>query len=333
MPAEVASRLTTRAYQQGDEAAILDLFMRSFHVQRDLEHWRWKYQRNPWGNEHITLVFDEERLVGHYAGYAVPFFDRGVDAVSHQIGDTMTEVSVRHVGRGPTSVLGRAAAHFYETFCDRQVAFNYGFNVSNIQRFSVRFLRSDVVGPVAYRARNLRTQPMPAIGRLSRRIRGYQLEVVTRVSADWDVLFDHVAPAYEFLVRRDARYVQWRYLDCPDVRYIVVSIRRWKRLVGWIVYRVRENRFVVGDALVDPNELDALEVALRHLVHTHPVELVEAWFPERPKWLQRSLENTGLTLQSEPQDLSVMCVPFAWADATVRMRDRLYYTAGDSDLF
>ena len=47
---------------------------------------------------------------------------------------------VRHVGRGPTSILGRTALHFYETFCEGKVAFNYGFNVANIQRFSLKFL-------------------------------------------------------------------------------------------------------------------------------------------------------------------------------------------------
>jgi hypothetical protein len=87
-----------------------------------------------------------------YAGYTVPFrlfgaerTARSRDLLAHQIGDTMTDPSVRHLGRGPTSVLGRTALHFYETFCEGRVAFNYGFNVANIQKFSLRFLRSDRV--------------------------------------------------------------------------------------------------------------------------------------------------------------------------------------------
>ena len=35
----------------------------------------------------------------------------------------------------------------------------------------------------------------------------------------------------------------------------------------------------------------------------------------------------------EPQDLALMCVPFARPDAVARMREALYYTWGDSDLF
>src|SRR4051812_36992230 len=147
MPAD--ERFTIRAYRPGDEAPILDLFNRSFpHAPRSLEHFRWKYQRNPFGNEKISLAFDPAgALVGHYAGY--PLRLTTGDLV-HQIGDTMTDPAVRHVGRGPTSILGRVAQHFYETFCEGQVAFNFGFNVANIQKFSTRFLRATRVAPVAY---------------------------------------------------------------------------------------------------------------------------------------------------------------------------------------
>src|SRR5205814_3858668 len=127
MPAD--ERFVTRAYEPGDEAAILDLFARSFHAPRTLEHFDWKYRRNPYGNAHISLAFDDEgRLVGHYAAYPVPFRDGDRDLIAHQVGDTMTDKSVRHIGRGPTSVLGITALHFYETFCQNRVAFNYGFN-------------------------------------------------------------------------------------------------------------------------------------------------------------------------------------------------------------
>src|SRR3954471_19075480 len=132
-----ADRIVVRAYRPGDEEAILDLFARSFHVSRTPEHWRWKYQDDPYGREHITVIFDESQLVGHYAGYPVPFSVYGVDVLAHQIGDTMTDPAIRHVGRGPSSVLGRAARHFYDTFCEGRIGFNYGFNVANIQKFSM----------------------------------------------------------------------------------------------------------------------------------------------------------------------------------------------------
>lgn len=327
--------LTLRSYGEGDERAILALFARAFpHAPRTPEHFRWKYRQNPFGNEHISLAFAGEQLVGHYAGYPVPFriFDtpaRSRDVLAHQIGDTMTDVTVRHVGRGPSSVLGRTALHFYERFCDERVAFNYGFNVANIQKFSLRFLRSDRVESVTYRMAPV----PPPITRYERWMRGYSLKLVRDPGREFDAFFDRVAPAYRFCVLRNAAYLRWRYLTRPDAPYYLVSIRKWGTLAGWIVFDVRGDRFLIGDALFDPEFPDAPEVLLRHVVPSYPVSAIEGWFPPRPRWFHAILTALGFESRPEPQDLSVMCVPFAERNAVARMREDLYYTWGDSDLF
>jgi hypothetical protein len=313
MPADskrdlIDARFTTRAYRPGDETAILELFARSFpHAPRTLAHFFWKYRDNPFGKEHISLTFDADgRLVAHYSGYLVPFRADGLDFLAHQIGDTMTDVSIRHVGRGPTSILGRTALHFYEHFCERRVAFNYGFNVANIQKFSLRFLRSDRVEPVTYRARDLRAHPLRPIPRGFRWIRGIQLELVNEITTEWDELFERAAPSYGLCVARNAAYVRWRYLQCPDIPYIVVAVRKWRRLVGWIAYRIRDNRLAWGDAFFDPAHADAMNVALRHIVPLHAVDTIEAWFPPRPRWFDAILDDLHFETRPEPQDLSVM---------------------------
>ncbi|HEX8408087.1 MAG TPA: GNAT family N-acetyltransferase [Thermoanaerobaculia bacterium] len=320
----------TRAFEAGDERQILELFARAFpHAPRSLEHFVWKYRDNPFGNGRISLSFNDGQLVAHYAGYSVPFHAFGRDELAHQIGDTMTDVSIRHIGRGPTSILGRTALHFYAHFCEGQVAFNYGFNVGNIQKISLRYLRSDRVEPVTYRV----AAPPKPIRKVSRWLRGYQLELVRQTTQEWDEFFARVANAYKFLVSRDAAYVRWRYLQCPDTEYAVVAIRKWRKLVGWIAFRIRENRFTWGDALFDPKHPDAVEVVLRHVVPSCPVDTIEAWFPPRPTFFDALLRDLGFETRPEPQDLSVMCVPFTWPDVVERMRSDFYYAWGDSDLF
>jgi len=325
-----ADDVLIRRYQAGDEQKILELFARSFHASRSLESWRWKFADDPWGRERISLAFAEDgTLIGHYAGYPTPFAIDGRRVIANQIGDTMTEKSIRHVGRGPTSILGRTALHFYEHFCEGQVAFNYGFNVANIQKFSLRFLRSDRVEPVTYRVCSAQT--FLRVPRHHRWPLGYHFELVQQTTPEWDDLFARAAPSYGFLVERNARYVRWRYLGCPGVPYVVVAVRKWTRLIGWIVFRIRDNRLTIGDALFDPNWPDAFGMLLRHVVPSYPVELVEGWFPPRPAWFDSVLRECGFQVLPEPQDLSVMCVPMP--DAVATMRERLYYTWGDSDLF
>jgi hypothetical protein len=271
--------------------------------------------------------------VAQYAGYPVPLADNGRALVANQIGDIMTDRSVRHIGRGPTSILARTASHFYDAFCRGKVAFNYGFTTAAHREISVRFLGSDAVEPAPYRVRDLTANPFPRLGRRERWPRGWQLELVRDFGPEYDDFFDRVAPAYRFLVRRDARYLRWRYLECPDVPYFVVAVRKWRRLVGWSVFGVRDRRLAWGDALFDPRYPNAVQVLLRHVVPSYPVDRIDGWFPARPHWFDGVLRELGFESRPDPQDLSLMCVPFDEPDASARMADRLYYTYGDSDLF
>lgn len=325
-------RFVTRRFEDGDEAAVLDLFDRSFHVPRTTAHFDWKYRRDPFGSQHISVTYEFDRLVGNYGAYVVPIYDAGGRSFAHQIGDVMTDPSVRHVGRGPSSILGRTALHFYETFCEGRVAFNYGFTVGTHQKFSLRFLRSDRVEPVPYRLLDLAQRPLSKLMRGERYAHGWRIEVASSLGAEATEMFGRVASQYGFLVRRDAEYLRWRYFDRPDERYFVVAIRKWWKLVGWSVFRARGEVLSWVDALFDPRWPDAPAALLRQFAGGLDVRTIEGWFPRRPAWFDVILRELGFEDRPEPQDLSLMCVPFLLSDATARMRESLYYTMGDGDL-
>jgi len=103
--------------------------------------------------------------------------------------------------------------------------------------------------------------------------------------------------------------------------------------VGWLVVRMREDRLTIGDLLLDPDHADVLEAALRHLAASFPARSFEMWCPPRPAWLHEILDGLRLRLEPEPQNLSVMCVPFAESEAPAKIADSLFYTMGDGDLF
>ncbi|MEL7058527.1 MAG: GNAT family N-acetyltransferase [Acidobacteriota bacterium] len=322
-----------RPYRAGDEHDILRLFAPSFHATRGLAHWRWKYLDNPWGATRITAArAPDGKLVAHYAAYPVPMCDGAAEWIALQVGDTMTAPEVRAVGRGPTSLLGRAARHFYAAFCDDRVAFNYGFNTGNIRRFSERFVRAEKVEDVAYRTRG--AEPPEVAGRR------LDVRAVREVGGAFDRFFERVAGVYPLLIRRDAIYLRWRYLDCPDEPpFLLFSARRSVgpfrgRLVGWAVFRRRGAMLRWVDALVDPAEPNVgpalLAAAARHPM-ADTVQGVEAWFPDRPLWWHRTLEDLGFVRRPEPDELALMCVPHQVGDAAQRLR-RAYYTLGDGDL-
>ena len=328
-----------RSFQDGDEEQILPLFRRSFFVERSVERFRWEYQENPYGNRKISEAFTEDgRLVAHYAGYPVRFHSETRGALSAlQVGDTMTEPSVRHVGRGPTSLLGRTVRHYYARYCQGQVAFNYGVNTGNIQRFSMSFVGARRLEDLPYHVRDARALvPVPPSWRT--RLGGWRVERVHHFDERWDELFHRVRGAYRLLIERDARYLEWRYARCPDVEYHIWAVFRRSRLMGWSVFRHRGDRgerLAWGDALFDPSAPAALPLLLAHVLAApehRSTEQVETWLTSRPAWWSERVRALGFESRPEPQELGFVFVPFE-LDPEKDFREALYYTMGDSDLF
>lgn len=322
-----------RPYEEGDEAAILELFPACFHVTRGDDHWRWKYRHNPFGDTAISLALsDGNELGAHYAGYAMPFYYHlGKEAKlfpALQMGDTMTNPSFRHAGGGRSGLLARTVRHFFALHRGGPYGFFYGFNTGPIQRFCRWFIGGSRVEPVGYWRYD-----SPAPGR-AWTTAGYRVEPLVRASHDLDRLFRQAAPHYGFLVKRNARYLHWRYFSCPDTQYLVLGVRRWHRLVGWGAFRLHEDRLIWGDSFIHPRHrrsAGALLSAARAALGDG-TEPVEAWFSSRPTWWTAQVRELGFERLPQPQGLGFMALPDGEPEATEHLPD-LYYTMGDGDLF
>lgn len=326
-----------REYRPGDEFQILAIFQGSFFVQRSRERWRWEYQDNPYGNLHISAAFaGDGQLVAHYAGYPVRFWCGGerMPLAALQIGDTMTLPAVRSVGRGPTSLLARTARHFYARYCEGRVAFNYGFNTGNIQRFSMSFVGARRLEDLPYHRLALPAPRLAVASGLLARFAGWRESRVDEFDERWDALFARIAPAYGMLIERDATYLDWRYRRCPGTDYFIAACERRGRLAGWAVFRRREERVQWVDALIDPAQPQAIARLLAFALaapENRGVRAVEAWISARPAWWRPLFTELGFVAEPEPNALGMVFVPFA-IDPEDEMRRSLFYMMGDSDL-
>lgn len=321
-----------RSYSAGDEEAILRLFPACFHVERGIEHWRWKYVENPWGDPKISMAFSPGgEFASQYASYPVPFWEAdepGRASLALQMGDTMTNPTFRAAGTGRSGLLARTVRHFFSIHRDGTCDFFYGFNTGPIQRFCRWFIGGSDVTQVAYWRLALDPPPEWKPGR-------YRVERVEKTGPAWSRFFERVAPHYGFLVRRDERWLDWRYLRCPDADFVLLAARRWGRLVGWCVFRRRDDRLVWGDALFDPRHAAAAESILATAVREPDLagaSRLVAWFPPRPAWWHERLPGLGLAEEPEPDGLSMVALADGREDSIERLR-RLYYTMGDGDLF
>ncbi len=322
------------SYQPGDEHGIIELFHRCFHPDRTLDHWRWKYELAPRGQRRISLARAANgEIVANYGAYPMALYDHrsGETVEVHQVGDIMSAPEVRGVGRGPTSLFARTARHFYAASCEGQVAFNFGVHTDNSRKFSVRFVRAHDVEPVAYRHGPL---PGEVPGRTARDLLArYRIDRVSSPPSDLDELWLRAKADYRLLIRRDLRYLSWRYFSRPDREYAFYTLRSWGRLVGWLAVTVDGSKLLWGDGLVLPRHALALERVLARAGRELGASELVAWLPDRLDFMTALSARLGLSRAPEPNDLHLTVVPFEWQDAHERVSNDLFYMWGDTDLF
>jgi len=99
---------------------------------------------------------------------------------------------------------------------------------------------------------------------------GAECEPIRRFDTSFSGLWERLAPKFDLAVRRDAPYLNWRYVEPPHVRYSIVALKRHGVAQGYAVYRHRHEPLgrvtTLVDFLVDSH---AVEVAA--LDHERPV--------------------------------------------------------------
>jgi hypothetical protein len=94
-----------------------------------------------------------------------------------------------------------------------------------------------------------------------------EVEVVRRFDARADRLWERLAPRFGLAVRRDARYLNWKYIEPPHVRYQVALLRRGDEVDGLVVYRhLREPQGRVTqivDLVADPADERGIKTLAR----------------------------------------------------------------------
>jgi hypothetical protein len=331
-----------RNYSPGDEEKITAMFNEVFGQKRDLAHWYWKYRDNPYGSYRVSLAVSEDGILGaHYAGYPVKvyasiFSDGPVEINTYQLGDKMTMKAYRSVGFGKSALIARTYAKFRDSYVNDAVPFCYGFAAHHSLRFGVKVLQYADMGPVPYRRISLSRLKKSAGGGLKRIFSRTSVTKVHSVESHWTDFFHSVAADYKCLVKRDAPYLEWRYVRRPDRKYLIFTVRGRSELSGWSVFFREGERLIWGDALFKAGDSESVKALLKY-VSAHKsargAHTVECWFPPRPQWWNGTLEEIGFENKTEPNNLHFTLPIYRNLQTVEMIRRYFYYTIGDSDLF
>ena len=269
-------------YRPDDKRAVEALYRRVFGIdaaESSRLRWDWQYRRNPNnpGQEpEIWIAREGTTLVGQYATMPVRLSLKGREVQGSWGMDVMVAPERQRQGLGEI---------LFRTW-DRNVGASLGLGLSESSYRLFQKLNWPDVGPVPLLVkpltrRALRRPNWPvAVNRLVSaltlpfvliisRARPMRAEVrlVQRFDDSFTALWEQVAPKLDLAVRRDAAYLNWKYVSAPHVRYSIAAVRREDRNVGYAVYRhlyePRGRVTLLVDFLADPDDRSAVLTLLR----------------------------------------------------------------------
>jgi len=335
--------IEVRPYQPGDEDGILTLFNEVFgeddktYRARGLAHWKWEFLENPAGTQVVLGIEDTGRVIAQYACLPARVILDGEDVCCGQGIDSVVHKDYRR-GLKREGAFLKTARYYFDHYGVPEVnAFGYGFPNKKAYRLGVKLLDyKPIAAPVQTLARNLfnfKTDDEVEVG-------ADQVGAISEVSsfgAEADALWDRHKDGFSMAIRRDARYLNWRYTDCPSFDYRTFVLTNpdgsWRGAVVTRANWMGPPILAVCELLIDPADTAAIARLLGHIVRlaretSQP--RVELWVPPTSALYDTILER-GFKTEDSPFNLCLK--PYIPKLTASWARANWYYTIGDSDVF
>jgi hypothetical protein len=337
----MTAEVTIRPYRPGDEHAILATFNLVFRevcgpefVDRTLEHWRWAYLQNPMGHRISVAFADDGTVASQYAGMPMlvdtPY---GPHRFVHCV-DSMTHPRFRK-GLQSKSLFVETCLPFWAHSRAIGDALFYGFPVDAAFRIGQRYLEYVMMTTIDYLVRDRQKGALPPAP-------GFEVERVHEIPPDVGGLYAQVHVEKRCLLRRDYRYLHWRYVENPARQsYELWTARRNGRLSGLLVLKPDQGLAPESATIVDwlaserdRETADALVAAAVGRQHQEGRQRLVAVFPQwSPEWfalVDRGFEPVPSSTWMQRRLIHNICIPQVVTPEF--LASSWWYTLGDSDL-
>ncbi|HZL98614.1 MAG TPA: GNAT family N-acetyltransferase [Planctomycetota bacterium] len=287
---------TARPATAADRPDHVRLFNACFRKRKDERTFAWKYEHNPDGPAIARVACAPEgAVVGAYAYMPRRFLRDGRPVVLMQASDAMTDEGWR--GRGIFTGLdrlvaqeaGEQGASLAFAYSGRQSLNGFlrnGWRIighAHQYRRAFRHRRGLLRLPRVGRAAALAAPLLDAVTgwRDRRRLRlpdgAGELRRIEHFDESVERLFQAAAPRVGLVGVRDARWLNWRYVDTPTRRQECWGLFRTDRLAGYVVGEMAEGQAWLVDHLAADGEARlALLAAFTALARRRGVEEASA---------------------------------------------------------
>lgn len=310
--------------------AMRALFQEIFGHPMSAAHWQWKYATGL--GQAVALLDGEDQLVAHYGGLTRPVRAFGERVLACQVCDVMVAPRARRslARRGPMFNL---AASFLEGQIGWGLRHQIGFGFPSARHHGAadRLGLYEAVDRVVELSWPARPGPLPArLRRVNLHHGRLSAPAVARIERLWAAMAAGLRE--RVLGERNADWVQWRYLDRPELQYeLHWVLSPWlRRPLGLLVLRRREDALELLDLIGPLPRFGLLVQAARQLAHAAGLPLLRLWITASQRGLFQSADP-----QHEPTEknlhIDVPACAHTPGPAPAVYRGRWFLMAGDAD--
>jgi len=304
-----------RKYLPGDEEGITSLFREVFRKDMDVGQWRWKYlstQHRPYSK---IAQDDTGRIIGHAGAIRLRGILEGRPIPFFQIVDVMVHPEYRgYMGR--RNLFGSIMRGLFEEIArDFDTVLCYGFPGRRPYILGERMGIYEAVEEAVEIIIRPQKRWAPMIG----------LRQVDWGDGRLEDLWKTIQGEYRLSLIRDSHYLQWRYASNPFFSYRLLGLFILGRLKGWFVIRQEGKKVLIIDLLVKRKHLGGALRAISNYFASEEGTSIHLWLPRgwRACLDAHGEERTGVIVTNMIWQLPLK---------TSLLRERLYYTMGDTDI-
>ena len=312
-----AENFIIRNYKKGDEKQIVALFREVFGKEMTAEQWKWKYLVPGNGKIYSTVAeAGSHGIIGHAGAVPLRGVFKNTPIRVFQIVDVMVHPKKRgFLGRKNVfdsmmkPLFEEIGKEFPDVFC-------YGFPGIRPFMLGKRIKVYDQIEQASENVKHLRRSLLNP----------YKTRMIAWDDDRLDTVWTGLSRNFPLSLIRDERYLNWRYATNPFFVYRLFGFFLLGKLKGWAVTRDSDNEILIVDLLAEPSRYMGILKALENHLISRAGKNLHFWLPDR--W-RKNIK--GYTANEGPVVVTNMIWKLPFTTATVK--ENLYYTMGDADIF
>lgn len=239
-----------RPYESGDEDKILELFEIVFHRKMSSGYWQWRFGDNPIDKHLIHLMWDGDRLAGHYAVSAI---NMRIDNEIHKAALSMTTMT--HPDYGGRGIFSELSSSLYnELKNERGYKCVIGYPNLNSHYGFIKNLNWSNICICNHLIKDVSTYDKTPCNNI------FITENITQEHID---IIDKISRFFRVSVWKDLSYMKWRLEDNPNAKYYIFEYRQNSILEGfWIVKTYPSEKAGIDNVFIVENAVPFENIAL-----------------------------------------------------------------------